>query len=70
MAKKLYLLRKIVVFNLLDPYQSKLMEHIEKQSNFSAYIKRLIQRDMEGGTVPAPAKEPPAAGGYNHDQFL
>ncbi|MDP4087130.1 MAG: hypothetical protein Q8934_21440 [Bacillota bacterium] len=40
-----------VVFNLADPWQKKLYEHTQKFTNFSAYIKRLIQRDMEGGTV-------------------
>jgi hypothetical protein len=39
--------RKGVVFNIQDPDQVKLYEHAEKRSNFSAYIKRLIQRDMD-----------------------
>lgn len=46
-AKKL--ITKGVVFNLLDPDQSKLHKHATERSNFSAYIKRLIQRDLEGG---------------------
>jgi hypothetical protein len=40
---------KSIAFNELDPDQAKLLEHAEKRSNFSAYVKRLIQRDMEGG---------------------
>lgn len=49
MAKRIVL--KSVAFNVLDPDQSQLLEHAMRRSNFSAYIKRLIQRDMEGGTV-------------------
>ena len=40
---------KSIAFNEMDPDQAKLLEHAEKRSNFSAYVKRLIQRDMEGG---------------------
>lgn len=43
------LIRKAVVFNPLDPDQKKLLEHAASRSNFSAYMKRLIQRDLEGG---------------------
>lgn len=39
--------RKSVVFNLADDYQRKLYEHAMKSSNFSYYMKTLIQRDME-----------------------
>lgn len=42
------LVRKGVVFNVADPDQRELFEHASKRSNFSAYVKRLIQRDMEG----------------------
>lgn len=38
---------KPVCFNLDDPDQNRLFEHATKRHNFSAYIKRLIQRDME-----------------------
>lgn len=40
---------KSVAFNRFDPDQLALLEHANKRSNFSSYIKRLIQRDMEGG---------------------
>lgn len=40
--------RKGVVFNLDDPDQLELFNHAMKRSNFSAYVKRLIQRDKEG----------------------
>jgi hypothetical protein len=35
--------------NLLDPDQEKLYHHVKSRTNESAYLKRLIQRDMEGG---------------------
>lgn len=53
MAKKKNLKQKPVVFNVEDPYQRKLLDHTEQFTNFSGYIKRLIQRDMEGGSAPA-----------------
>jgi hypothetical protein len=40
-----------VSFNINDPYQRKLYEHTLQYSNYSAYIKSLIQRDMEGGRI-------------------
>lgn len=42
--------RKPVAFNVDDPDQLALFEHASQRTNFSAYIKRLIQRDMESGT--------------------
>lgn len=39
---------KAVAFNILDPDQLLLYEHVCKRKNISAYIKRLIQRDIEG----------------------
>jgi hypothetical protein len=40
--------RSPVAFNLADPDQLAMYEHAKLRTNFSAYIKRLIQRDMEG----------------------
>lgn len=37
-----------VSFNLLDPIESKLSAHAATHSNFSSYIKKLVQRDLEG----------------------
>lgn len=46
---------KSVAFNPQDPDQAALLAHANKRPNFSGYVKRLIQRDMEGGfTPPAP----------------
>jgi hypothetical protein len=42
--------RKGVVFNISDPDQVKLFNHAMSRSNFSAYVKRLIQRDMDSFT--------------------
>lgn len=46
MAKEI--VNKSVSFNVLDPFQRQLKTHCDNYPNFSGYIKRLIQRDMEG----------------------
>jgi hypothetical protein len=46
MAKEI--VTKGVSFNILDPDQEKMLHHALERPNFSGYIKRLIQRDMEG----------------------
>ncbi|WP_198284027.1 hypothetical protein [Evansella cellulosilytica] len=46
---------KSVAFNVEDPDQAKLFEHAAERPNFSSYIKRLIQRDMEGGNNIVPS---------------
>lgn len=40
-----------VVFNTLDPDQQQLFRHAAGRTNRSGYIKRLIQRDMDGAAV-------------------
>jgi hypothetical protein len=40
---------KSISFSHADPYEVKLLEHSDRFRNFSRYVKRLIQRDMEGG---------------------
>ncbi len=40
---------KCVAFNVADPDQNALLQHALLRSSFSGYVKRLIQRDMEGG---------------------
>lgn len=40
---------KSVAFNVADPMEFDLYHYALKQQYFSTYIKRLIQRDMEGG---------------------
>lgn len=54
--------RKSVAFNIDDPDQMALLEHASKRANFSSYIKRLIQRDLEGGqyvsNVQTPSYQP------------
>lgn len=55
-----------VVFNLADPDQLALWEHTQRRTNFSGYIKRLIQRDMEGWTNPGP--QPAAPDDYDLSQ--
>lgn len=46
-----------VSFNLADPDQKELFDHAMKRPNFSGYIKRLIQRDMESGSAPSQKEE-------------
>ncbi|MCM3489057.1 hypothetical protein [Alkalihalophilus marmarensis] len=48
---------KSVAFNLSDPYEEQLLEHTKQFTNFSSYIKRLIQRDMEEGKAKIPVKK-------------
>jgi len=48
---------KSVAFNPADPDQKALLEHAGLRSSFSGYIKRLIQRDMEGGRLTSIKKE-------------
>lgn len=50
---------KSVSFNLIDPFQKQMMEFVDQYPNFSAYVKRLIQRDMEGGTSVKTIKNAP-----------
>jgi hypothetical protein len=38
-----------VSFNLDDPFESKLYRFAMSNGAFSKYIKRLIQKDQEGG---------------------
>lgn len=42
---------KSVSFCLNEPFENDLYDYVNKQGKFSPYIKRLIQRDMEGQTV-------------------
>ena len=58
MAKKI--VNKSVSFNVVDPFQKQMKEHVEQYPNFSAYMKRLIQRDMEGGNAVRTIKKAPA----------
>lgn len=48
---------KSVAFNLLDPHEEMYLEHASQFTNFSSYIKRLIQRDMEDGKAKIPSKK-------------
>lgn len=55
---------KSIAFNADDPDQLTMLEHAKKRSNFSSYIKRLIQRDLEGGYSPQ-NKETPINQGFD-----
>lgn len=39
---------KSISFNAMDPFENKMIDHFKSYPNFSSYVKRLIQRDMEG----------------------
>ena len=47
------IVRKPVAFNRDDPDQAAMLEHAAQRPNFSGYVKRLIQRDMEGSWSPS-----------------
>lgn len=57
MAKEI--VNKSVSFNVVDPFQAQMKEYTEQFPNFSGYVKRLIQRDMEGGTNVRTIKKAP-----------
>lgn len=46
------IVNKAVSFNLDNPEQRKLYEHVMKRKNISDYLKRIIKKDMEGTFVP------------------
>lgn len=46
---------KTVCFNDEDAFEMRLIEHMEKQGKFSAYVKRLMAQDM-AGIAPPPAQ--------------
>lgn len=63
---------KGVSFNLSDIDQRKLYEHAMKRTNFSSYVKRLIQRDMEGSSLSKlndtnPVQTTPDPANFNSD---
>lgn len=58
MAKEIK--NKSVSFNIEDPFQVQMKEYAEQFPNFSGYIKRLIQRDMEEGTKVRSIKKAPS----------
>lgn len=58
MAKEIK--NKSVSFNMMDPFQVQLKEFTDQYPNFSGYIKRLIQRDMEEGTKVKTIKKAPS----------
>lgn len=37
-----------VTFNVLDPDQQRLYDYVYGKTNSSGYLKRLIQREMDG----------------------
>lgn len=44
---------KTISFSLTDQHEAQLLKHSSKHKFFSRYVKRLIQRDMEGGISPS-----------------
>jgi hypothetical protein len=52
LSNKSDFVNKAVSFNITDPDQQKLLEHALKRKNFSAYMKRLIQRDIDNAFAP------------------
>jgi hypothetical protein len=65
MAKKI---NKIpVCLNMLDPDQAKMYEWVCNRPNRSGYLKRLIQRDMEGGAAVGGRNTQPASTSLKDD---
>lgn len=56
---------KSVSFNEGDPIELSMLSHASKFSSFSVYVKRLIQRDMDGVIQP---KNPPQIIETNDDK--
>lgn len=50
MAKEIRIIQ--VAFNVLDPDQLQQYEHVRLRPNQSGFLKRLIQRDIDGFTGP------------------
>lgn len=53
---------KGVTFNLSDPDQRLLFSFAMQRKNFSGYVKRLIQRDLENQDRKAPAVKTSSGG--------
>ncbi|OIB04844.1 hypothetical protein AK95_14605 [Paenibacillus sp. LC231] len=49
MAKEIRIIQ--VAFNVLDPDQLQQYEHVRLRPNQSGFLKRLIQRDIDGGVM-------------------
>lgn len=60
-----------VCFNLLDPFQRQLYNHASGHTNRSGYVKRLVQRDMEG-VAPRAVQDAPerATDDFNAEGFI
>jgi hypothetical protein len=54
------IVNKSVSFNVIDPFQQQMKIYAEQYPNFSGYVKRLIQRDMEEGTKVKIIKKAPS----------
>lgn len=63
-----------VIFNKKDPEQLKLFQHAASRTNRSGFIKRLIQRDMDGASFisyqAAPTKQPTVPEDFQVDGFI
>jgi hypothetical protein len=43
-----------ITFNIADPDESSMLKHAKQRTNFSAYVKRLIYKDMSGNMRVVP----------------
>lgn len=50
------IINKSVSFNTLDPDEKKYFLHAMNRTNFSRYVKSLIQRDYDGVYAPGPSQ--------------
>jgi hypothetical protein len=68
MAKKIE--RVAICFNVLDDYQALMHKWITDKPNSSGYLKRLIQRDMEGGYLPPSSQQATQQNDFDPNGFL
>ncbi|GKU79834.1 hypothetical protein [Paenibacillus sp. L3-i20] len=62
-----------VVFNVLDQDQLTLYNYVKGKSNQSAYLKRLVQRDLDVGFVltgSRPVIVPTDSGDFDLGSFI
>jgi len=59
-----------VTFNVLDPDQQRLYEYVYGKTNSSGYLKRLIQRELDGMILLGSAATVAAVGNVEDEFYL
>lgn len=58
-----------VTFNILDPDQERLYKYVHSKINSSGFLKRLAQREMDGGVVFVGVSTPTIEDPDNNEGF-